>query len=59
MPLDDIFEAAKKAGRQLVEDGEMSAETVSIISRELMPLEMYMQSANQYFQQALDALEKE
>ena len=59
MSLDDIFEAAKEAGRQLVEGGEMSAETLSIISRELMPLEMYVQSVNQYFQQALDALEKE
>ena len=59
MSLDDIFDAAKEAGRQLIEGGGMSAETLSIISRELMPLEMYMQSANQYFQQALDALEKE
>ena len=57
-PLDDIFEAAKEAGRQLVEDGEMSAETLNIVSRELMPLEMYVQAANQRFQQALDALEK-
>ena len=59
MPLDDIFEAAKEAGRQLVEGGGMSAETLSIISRELMPMEMYVQSVNQYFRQALDALEKE
>ena len=56
-PIDDIFDAAKEAGRQLVEAGEMSAETLSIISRELMPLEMYLQAVNQYFQQALDALE--
>jgi multimeric flavodoxin WrbA len=56
MPLDDIFDAAKEAGRQLVEGGEMAAETLSTISRELMPLEMYVQSVNQYFQQALDAL---
>ena len=55
MSPDDIFEAAKEAGRKPVEGGEMSAETLSTISRELMPLEMYMQSANQYFQQALDA----
>ena len=54
--LDDIFDAAKEAGRELVEDGEMSAETLSIISRELMPMEMYVQSVNQYFQQALEAL---
>ncbi len=51
---DDIFEAAKEAGRQLVEDGEMSAETLSTISRELMPMELYVQRVNQYFQQALD-----
>jgi multimeric flavodoxin WrbA len=57
-PLDDIFEAAKEAGRQLVKDGEMSAETLNIVSRELMPLEMYVQAVNQRFQQALEALEK-
>ncbi len=54
--LDDLFEAAKEAGRELVEDGEMSTETLGIISRELMPLELCMQFANQQFQQALDAL---
>jgi multimeric flavodoxin WrbA len=57
-PLDDIFEAAKEAGRQLVNNGEMSVETLNIVSRELMPLGMYMQAANQTFQQALEALEK-
>lgn len=57
-PIDDIFEAAKEAGRQLVEEGEMSVETLNIVSRELMPLEMYVQVVNQYFQQALDALER-
>jgi multimeric flavodoxin WrbA len=59
MPMDDVFEAAKKAGRQLVEDGEMSPATLSIVSRELMPLETYVQTANQSFQRALDALGKE
>jgi multimeric flavodoxin WrbA len=54
--LDDIFDAAKEAGRQLVEDGEMSAETLSIISRELMPMEMYVQNVNQYLQQALNLM---
>lgn len=57
-PIDDIFEAAKEAGRQLVRDGEMSTETLNIVSRELLPLEMYVQIVNQNFQQALDALEK-
>ena len=40
-PVNDIFEAAKEAGRQLVEDGTMSPETVAIVSRELLPLEMW------------------
>lgn len=59
VPVDDIFEAAKEAGRQLVEEGRMSPETLKVVSRELVPLEMYIQIANQRFQEALDALEKE
>jgi len=38
----DIFEAAREAGQQLVEDGMMSLETLNIVSRELIPLEMYI-----------------
>lgn len=56
--LDDVFEAAREAGRQLVKDGKMSAEILNIVSRELMPLEAYVQAANEMFQQALDALKK-
>jgi len=56
--LDDVFEAAKDAGRQLVRDGEMSTETLNIVSRELVPLETYVRAANETFQQALDALKK-
>lgn len=53
--LDDIFAAAKEAGRQLVAEGGMSAETLKVVSRELLPLEMYVERCNQAFQQALDA----
>ena len=42
MPIQDIFEAAKEAGRQLVEIGEMSSQTVRIIGRELVPIEKYL-----------------
>jgi len=59
MPVNDIFEAAKEAGRQLVKDGKMSPETLKIVSRELMPLEMYIQIVNQRAREVLDALEKE
>ena len=55
---DDVFEAAREAGRQLVEEGKMSPETLSIVSRELAPRESYVRGANRVFQQALDALEK-
>ena len=58
MSVNDIFEAANEAGRQLVEDGRMSPETLKVVSRELLPLEMYVQIGNQRFQEALDALEK-
>jgi multimeric flavodoxin WrbA len=55
---DDIFESAKEAGLQLVEDGKMSPETLKIVSRELLPLDMYLQIVNQRFQGTLDALDK-
>ena len=55
VPLDDIFEAAKEAGRQLVRDGTMLEKTLCIVSRELMPLDMYMDAANQHFREELEA----
>jgi multimeric flavodoxin WrbA len=57
-PIDDIFEAAKEAGCQLAKEQKISSETLGIVSRELMPKEMYIQFANQYTQQRLEALEK-
>lgn len=55
-PIGDIFEAAKDAGRQLVKEGRMPQETLDIVSRELLPRDMYNQLVNQYYQQILDAL---
>jgi len=46
-PVSDIFEAAKEAGHQLVKDGKMSTDTLSTISRELMPLETFIESTNE------------
>ncbi|MCD4844457.1 MAG: hypothetical protein K8R25_08225 [Methanosarcinales archaeon] len=57
-PIDDIFKAAKEAGYQLVKEGKMSIDTLKIISRELLPLEMYIQIVNQSFKAALNALKK-
>ncbi len=58
MPVNDVLEAAKEAGRQLVNEGKMSAETLSTVSRELVPRDMYVQFANQYFQGEMKKLEK-
>jgi multimeric flavodoxin WrbA len=58
-PADDIFEAAKEAGRQLVGDRRMSVETLKVVSRELLPLELYVEIVNQRFQDELDVPEKE
>jgi multimeric flavodoxin WrbA len=41
-PIGDVFSAAKEAGRQLVKDGRMSPKTLSVVCRELLPLEMYV-----------------
>jgi multimeric flavodoxin WrbA len=49
MPLKDILDASKEAGRQLVIDGKISNDTLNIISRELLPRDMYVQNVNQYF----------
>jgi len=53
--VEDVVEAAREAGRQLVRDGIMSPDTLNTVSRELMPRDDYIQTANQHFQQQLDA----
>lgn len=55
--VEDVVEAAREAGRQLVRDGEISPQTLSTVSRDLMPREDYFQQANQSFQQSLDKLD--
>lgn len=47
-PVNDIFEAAKKAALQLVREGEMSSQTLANVSRPLMSLEAYLQRVNKY-----------
>lgn len=59
MSLDDVFAAAKEAGVQLIRDGKMSDDTLNTVSRELMPLDMYLAGANMFFQQELDKIAEE
>ncbi len=44
-PIEDIFEAAKEAGRQLVRDGKMASETLATVSREILPFQVYFDMA--------------
>jgi multimeric flavodoxin WrbA len=57
-PADDVLEAVKNAGRQLVKEGRMKPETLEVVGRELIPLEMFIESANQHIKQMLDELEE-
>ncbi len=56
--VEDVVEAAREAGRQLVRDGRMSEETLNTVSRDLMPVEDYLNIVNQGFQQQLSEVEK-
>lgn len=55
-PVSDVLEAAKEAGRQLGASGVISPATLKIVSRQLLPLEVYLQVANQEFREQMDAL---
>jgi len=54
-PVNDVLEAARQAGRQLVRDGAMLTDTLNTIRRELMPRDSYVELLNQTFRQALQA----
>ena len=57
-PVDDVLDAAKEAGGQLVRDGEMSTDTLGIVGRELVSLEEYVQNMNRAAQKLLGGQEK-
>ena len=59
VPVDDSFDAAKEARRQLVTEGKMSSETLSIVSRDLtaQSKEEILESCNEYVRQMLDGIE--
>lgn len=54
-PVDDVLEAAREAGRQLVEQGEISEETQNAVSRPLLPLESYIGMMNYFFRKGMGA----
>jgi multimeric flavodoxin WrbA len=46
-PVDDVLEAAREAGRQLVTTGEMSSETLAAVGRPLMPRKEFVRAHNE------------
>lgn len=53
--VDDIFEAAKKAGRQLIIDGKLPPETLEIVSRSLVPPKKWIELDNRNWQKTIKA----
>jgi hypothetical protein len=58
-PVKDVLEAAKDASYQIVREGKISPETLSIVSRELMPKDDYIQVINQRFHELLNKIDKQ
>jgi hypothetical protein len=56
IPVQDIFDAAKNAGKELVKTGRISEENMKTVSRNLVPLETYVEMTNKGFKQVLEKL---
>jgi len=50
-PVADVLDAARDAGRQLIEKGSIAPETLSTVSRPLLPRDQYVAIANQHIAQ--------
>jgi len=48
--IEDIFDAAEEAGRQLVKDGTMRPETLEAVSSKFMTIDQYMQISNEFLE---------
>jgi hypothetical protein len=55
----DILNAAKLAGRQLIIDGKFSFDTLAAISREIQPRDKYIQDYNEYVYGVLNEIKEE
>jgi multimeric flavodoxin WrbA len=56
--VEDIFQAAREAGRQLVKEGTISEELEARVSRALMPRDAYYKAAEMMMEQIRKAAEK-
>jgi multimeric flavodoxin WrbA len=57
-PVQDVLDAAKNSGKELGRTGKISKENLKTVSRELLPLDTYVEMTNRGFKQALDRLAK-
>jgi hypothetical protein len=56
--LDEITQAARRAGSQLVTEGKMSVDTLKTVSRELVPAQEFVSRLNQLIELGLEAARK-
>jgi hypothetical protein len=56
-PVDDVIDAACDAGRQLIENGEILQATLNIVSRDLLPVDVYVKMANEQFRKVMSRYE--
>ena len=49
MPVQDVIESARNAGHELIENGEISSETIENISRPLLSRDAFLQMINEHF----------
>lgn len=52
----DVIKAAKNAGKEIIKYGRIKEETLKTMSRELLPLETYVEILNKSFKKVLDRL---
>jgi len=53
-----VYEAARQAGVQLVEQGRISAELEAAVAQELLPRDAFVQAMNGFFHHAWDSAQK-
>ncbi len=53
-PVEDVIEAARRAGHELASHGRIGAGTELAVSRTLLPLETYIEFANREFEGAIE-----
>jgi len=54
LPVGDVLDAAREPGRQLVLTGRMDPEGLDVVSRDLMPRDLYVKGLNTRFEAAIE-----